>query len=458
MKPKSVDILLIEDDASTVELLEQVLRLEGHTVVVASDGRQAMTCLDAQVFDLVITDVRLPKVDGLTIFKRVRQDSPKTKVILMSAYGTVPEAVATIKEHAVDYLAKPFDLDKLLSLVRPIAEQRQARWVLNQSDPELEKCRGDLVLLGNSLPMMMLKERIAAIARSDAPVLITGQTGTGKELVARALHRQGARLKKPFVAVNCAAFPDTLLEAELFGHERGAFTGAVRRRQGRFRAAHRGTLLLDEVVELPPSGQAKLLRVLQDGVFEPLGTTETVRVDVRIISSTNVDLTQHVELSRFREDLYYRLKVFHLHVPSLAERSSDIPLLIQYFLGALAGNDRCVPNLSERAWAALRHYPFPGNVRELQHAIEHGFVMAWGKGIDLEHLPSEIGGRAREDTSDEDAIEPLSSATQRFEREHLLSALRCAQWRKNEAAKMLGISRKTLWAKLKKHGLTPQHD
>ena len=448
MEERALDILLIEDEPATSDLIERILRREGYSVAVANDGVQAMEHLENHVFDLVVTDVRVPKMDGLRIFRRIRRESPSTKVILMSAYGDVNEAVAAMKEHAVDYLTKPFDLDRLLAPVNRIATEREISLALRTSSARLEMPASEKVLVGNSRAIVELKKRIETIARSDSPVLITGETGTGKELVARAVHQASQRRKKPFIAVNCASFPDTLLDAELFGHERGAFTGAHRRRKGRFKAADGGTMLLDEVAELSPSAQAKLLRVLQDGVFEPLGTTDTIKVDVRLVSATNIELGKRIALSQFREDLFYRLKVFSVDVPPLRERLSDLPLLVSHFLSQVAADREEPPRLSDVAWRALRAYPFPGNVRELEHIIEHGVVMAWGADIDLEHLPSEVA----EGVSLTGHVEPLELARRRFEREHLLKALRAANWRKGEAARLLGISRKTLWVKLKKLG------
>ena len=448
MEERALDILLIEDEPATSDLIERILRREGYSVAVANDGVQAMEHLENHVFDLVVTDVRVPKMDGLRIFRRIRRESPSTKVILMSAYGDVNEAVAAMKEHAVDYLTKPFDLDRLLAPVKRIATEREISLALRTSSARLEMPASEKVLVGNSRAIVELKKRIETIARSDSPVLITGETGTGKELVARAVHQASQRRKKPFIAVNCASFPDTLLDAELFGHERGAFTGAHRRRKGRFKAADGGTMLLDEVAELSPSAQAKLLRVLQDGVFEPLGTTDTIKVDVRLVSATNIELGKRIALSQFREDLFYRLKVFSVDVPPLRERLSDLPLLVSHFLSQVAADREEPPRLSDVAWRALRAYPFPGNVRELEHIIEHGVVMAWGADIDLEHLPSEVA----EGVSLTGHVEPLELARRRFEREHLLKALRAANWRKGEAARLLGISRKTLWVKLKKLG------
>jgi DNA-binding NtrC family response regulator len=306
--------------------------------------------------------------------------------------------------------------------------------------------------------MVRLVALIDTIAQSDAPVLLTGESGTGKELAARALHERGSRRGRPFVAVNCAAFPDTLLEAELFGHERGAFTGAARRRDGRFKAAHGGTLLLDEVAEMSPHAQVKLLRVLQEGMVEPLGTNEAIAVDVRILSATHRNLKDAIATGRFREDLYYRLNVLALEIPPLRERRSDLPLLVQHFLAHLAPAGFPAPAISPRAWAALSHHPFPGNVRELAHAIEHAVVLARGGEIDIQHLPADISGQSSTSDLAPGGLRPLSVAMKEFEREYLQRAVALAGGKRQRAADLLGISRKTLWEKLRLHGIVDSGD
>ncbi len=317
--------------------------------------------------------------------------------------------------------------------------------------------RGDEpAFVARSEVMRRLLADIDAVGRSDATVLILGESGSGKELVARALHDRGPRVGGPFVAVNCAAFPDTLLEDELFGHERGAFTGAIGRRVGRFQAAHGGTLLLDEVGELSQMAQAKLLRVLQEGCVEPLGASRPVRVDVRVLSATHRDLRRMVAEGRFREDLYYRLNVLDLHVPPLRERREDLRPLVEHFLERYAGGGR-VPRMTDRAWRALLAHAFPGNVRELKHAIEHAVVLARGGDVDVEHLPSEIGVRADmpPPSLDGDAPAPLADAVRHFERGHLVRSLRHCGGNRTRTARMLQISRKNLWEKMRAYDIRP---
>jgi DNA-binding NtrC family response regulator len=300
--------------------------------------------------------------------------------------------------------------------------------------------------------MRDLLDRADAIADSDAAVLLHGESGTGKELVARRIHEHSARAGGPFVAVNCAAFPDTLIEEELFGHERGAFTGAVRQRDGRFKAAHGGTLFLDEIAELSPPAQAKLLRVLQTLTFEPIGSDTTLTVDVRVISATHRDLRERILAGRFREDLYYRVKVLDLRLPALRERAEDLPLLMDHFLRHFGPRGRPVPRLTPRAAAALRAYPWPGNVRELEHAIEHAVVIARGGDIDVHHLPGDLTGEAPPPPAP--VIRPLGAAMKEFEHDYLLHVLRQTRGARAQAAALLGISRKSLWEKLREHGIT----
>src|SRR5579871_4048333 len=323
-------ILVVDDAPDLREILEEVLRGAGHNVTTAADGAQALALFSARSFDVVLCDVRLPLVDGLTLLRRLRRDAPATDVILLTAYGAIADAVTALREGACDYLTKPFAAEEITMRMARIAEQRALRRELDDARARLAAQAGPII--GSSPAMARLRERIETIAQSDAPVLITGESGTGKELAARMLHDASPRRGKPFVAVNCAAFPESLIEAELFGHERGAFTGAMRRRDGRFKAADGGTLLLDEVAELPLSSQAKLLRVLQEGRIEPLGGNQSIAVDVRVISATHRNLTEWIAQGRFREDLYFRLMVLDIDIPPLRQRRGDLPLLMQYFL------------------------------------------------------------------------------------------------------------------------------
>jgi DNA-binding NtrC family response regulator len=451
-----LDVLLIDDEPSIRLSVGDALREAGHNVTTASDGGEGLSLVATRVFDVVISDIRLPKADGITIFKKVRSESPNTDVILITAYGAVSDAVSALKDGAFDYLTKPFDTDEIVIRVARSAEKRALKKDLDSARAQLSAKSELQPIIGRSPPMVRLLDRLETIAGNDSPVLITGESGTGKELVARRLHQLSARGDKPFVAVNCAAFPETLLEAELFGHEKGAFTGAVKKREGRFKSADGGTLFLDEIAEIPPTAQAKLLRVLQEGMFEPLGTNTAVKVDVRIISATHQNLKDRIAQKLFREDLYYRLKVLDLQIPALRERRGDLPLLVEHFL-AISSRGGEPPAIAPRAWGALSEYPFPGNVRELQHAIERAVVLARGGEIDLEHLPEDIVGRTIAPTQNgarSEEIRPLAVAMKEFEREYLLRTLHLADQKRARAAEMLGISRKNLWEKLRAHNIS----
>jgi two-component system response regulator AtoC len=447
-----LSILLADDEPSIRLAVGDALADAGHKVTRASDGAEALAFAQAQTFDLLISDISMPKLDGLTLFRKVREQTPATDVILMTAFGNVPDAVQALKDGAHDYLMKPFSTDELLMRVQRIDERRTLKRDLQQARAELSGASG---IIGQSPVIVKLLDRIDTIAASDAAVLILGESGTGKELVAKRLHEASARKTKPFVAVNCAAFPESLIEAELFGYERGAFTGANQKREGRFKAADGGTLFLDEVAEIPLPVQAKLLRVLQEGVFEPIGTNTPIKVNVRVISATHRDLKARIREHQFREDLFYRLNVLDVHLPPLRDRRADLPLLVQAFLKRAVVRGGTEPTgISPRAWAALTDYLFPGNVRELQHAIEHAVVLARGGEIDLEHLPRDIVGVAEAKPSGAaQSLRTLNIAAKEFEREYLLRALHVAEGKKGKAADMLGISRKNLWEKLKSHDI-----
>ncbi len=457
-----LEILLVDDDPELRELLDEQLRESGHSVQTAANGEAGADHLSRKVFDVVICDVRLPKIDGLTLLRRIRATTPTTDVILMTAYADVAQAVSALKEGAYDYLTKPFDVDELLLQVGRIAETRALR-------RELENVRGELAgrpsqtpLLGQAPAIRRVHDMITMVAQSDAPTMITGESGTGKEVVARLIHAGSARRDKPFVAVNCGALAENLIEAELFGHERGAFTGAVKKRDGRFKAADGGTLLLDEVAELPLAAQTKLLRVLQEGFVEPLGTNTPVKVNVRIISATHRNLAERIKAGQFREDLFYRINVIEIPLPPLRDRPGDLPVLLRHFMQRFTPPGTLVPALTAAAWSALVQYPFPGNVRELSHAVEHALVLSGGREIDLAHLPPSVVGAPspRETTPTATGplvVRPLQQVVRDFEHEYLLRALKATDGKRNRAADLLGISRKTLWEKLRHTGaeMTP---
>jgi two-component system response regulator AtoC len=462
-----MDILIIDDQLELRQTLADVLRDAGHSITEVGDGGVASTLLAEGTFDVILSDVNLPGMDGLGLLRIARRDAPLTDFVLMTAFANVGDAVAALKDGASDYLTKPFDLDELLHLVARIDRTRSMRRELAEARRALAQRPSENRLIGHSPQMMKLQSRLAMVAPSDAPTLITGESGTGKELVARLLHEGNARATKPFVAVNCAAFPASLIEAELFGYERGAFTGAEKKREGRFRAADGGTLFLDEIAELALPAQAKLLRVLQDGVVEPLGTDTSIKVDVRVVSATHRNLRECVAKGTFREDLFYRINVLDLALPALRDREGDLPLLIEFFMSGFARKDAGGiprgPTLSSDAYAALSAYRYPGNVRELDHAIEHAVVLAGQGEITLDHLPAPIAEAAPigpvrvviADVPDEKvaAVPPLLAATRGFEKTHLRRALAAAGGKRVKAAALLGISRKSLWEKLRMYDL-----
>jgi two-component system response regulator AtoC len=447
-----VDVLVVEDDADVADEVVELLQEEGHRVTLARDGEHALRQLQHAAFDLVVSDVRLPGVDGLQVFRFVRDHFSSTAVILMSAYGTVPEAVDALRDNAAHYLRKPFEREHLVRAVREVAAQRALQRARRDRGDDWPASHAP-TLVGECPAMRELQQRIAVMAQSDAPVLIRGDSGTGKELVARAIHAHSARRAKPFVAINCAAFPETLFEAELFGHERGAFTGADRKRDGRFQAARGGTLFLDEVSEMSPTAQAKLLRVLEQGTFQRLGDDRDVQTDVRIVSATNAHLRERMQQGTFRQDLYYRLKVLQLRLPPLRERKGDLALLVAHFLDLLTPRHAEPTQVLPAAWAALCAYDYPGNVRELAHALRHALVLSQGNPIDVVHLPEEIRGTV--ETTTADAPPSLREAVAEFERHYITQALASSAGNRTQTASALKISRKSLWERMKRYGIDP---
>ncbi len=449
-------ILIVDDEPSLRRLLSVVLGAEGYEISEAGTVAQARTALAAHQFDLVITDQKLPDGDGLGLLAACQEADATTPVIFITAYATVDLAVRAMRQGAFDVLPKPFDPDAVRVAVKRASERAELlreneslRGAMRRLDPSTR-------LVGGSAPMQALREVIARVAPTAATVLITGETGTGKELVARAIHAASPRSDRPFVAVNCSAFTDTLLESELFGHERGAFTGADRARQGVFEAAHGGTLLLDEAGDMSPPLQAKLLRVLMDGEIVRVGSTTVRRVDVRILVATHRDLDQRVKEGLFREDLYYRLAVVPITVVPLRERVEDLPALITVILARVAGELKIPPRrICAAAVERLAGYPFPGNVRELRNLLERASILARGEEICPEDIPVLAGAdpRSRDWTAAIPIDRELRPALEEVERTLIGRALTAADGVQAEAARRLGISRSDLNYKLRKHGL-----
>jgi two-component system nitrogen regulation response regulator GlnG len=476
MTARTGKILVADDEPSIRWLLERLLRQAGHAVSVVEDGPAALAVAAAEVFDLAFVDIRMPGLDGLEALSRLRADSPDTAVIVMTAHGSVRAAVEAMQRGAYDYLAKPFDNDEVLLLIeRALSAKALAREVV-ELRTGIQEVWEFGALVGKSPRMQGVYKTIGRIAGTDVTVLLQGESGTGKEVVARAIHHYSRRAGKPFVAVSCAAIPVTLLEAELFGHERGAFTDAHQRRLGKFEVASGGTVYLDEVGDMGPELQPKLLRVLQEREFERVGGSDPIRVDVRVVAATNRDLDAMIRDGRFREDLYYRLNVVSLTLPPLRERLEDVPFLVDHFLVKYAGE------LGERALAAdaldrLLGYPWPGNVRELENVIQHAMVMAAGGVILPEHLPIGQGTGAvpvREGTLEQliqarldDCVRGLGTRESAnlyelvlglVERPLLRAVLRETGGNQLRAAALLGINRNTLRKKLRALGLKAEAD
>jgi len=440
-------LLLVEDDRIVRVTVRDALADAGYDVAECADGAAAASLLESRPFDLVLCDVRLPGMDGVSLFRRARALQPAPAVVLMTAYASTEDAVAVMREGARDYVLKPFEMDELLLRLGRVRDELLLRRRVEEGAPVAE---GDLEsLAGDSPAMRLVRERVEAAAAGEVAVLLVGETGTGKDLAARLVHARSRRARRPFVAVNCAAVPEALFEAEMFGHEKGAFTGADRRRQGRFEAADGGTLFLDEVGELAPSCQAKLLRAVETSSFEPVGSSRTVHVDVRVIAATNRDLAGPAAQGGFRRDLYYRLNVVDVRLPPLREHRQDVlPLAGRFLRDIAARQERPMPELEPAAAAALEAWDWPGNVRELVHALERAVALSRGAPLAVHHLPDEIAASAVP-AAPSAALQPLERAVGDFERRYIERALEHTGGHRGRAAALLGISRKSLWERLR---------
>jgi len=441
--PKPARILVVDDDHGQRSLLETFLRAKGYRTQSAASGEAALQLLAEEPFSMMISDVRMPGMSGIETFRRVRQRHQSLPVLLVTAFADIRSAVTAMRDGAVNYLAKPIDLDELMASVR---------LALEPAGPAQAAAPDDLALPAGVIiqsPLMRAVFRDAAvIAPSDSRVLITGESGVGKEAVADVIHAWSQRRTGPLVKVNCAAIPENLLESELFGHEKGAFTGAVQQRVGRFEEAVGGTLFLDEIAELPPALQAKLLRVINDGTFRPIGSGRDQRTDARVLAATNRDLETEIAAGRFREDLFYRLNVMELHLPPLRERPEDILPLATHFIGQFS---RQKSRFSASVTNALLTYRWPGNVRELRNAMERAALLSRGEIVLPEHLPARI---LSPDTSEAQPAPPAAAADaqrlEEIEREAILRALRKNRFNRTETARELAISRRALTYKLQR--------
>jgi DNA-binding NtrC family response regulator len=454
-------VYIVEDNETLRIGMVTALDGAGMEVQGFADGPAALRALEADPADIVITDLKMTPMDGLQVLERVKASRPEIEVLVVTAYGSIETAVEAMKLGATDFLQKPFSLEALEVKVRRLAETQTQRLRADRAEAETHYLRGEVQrrfavdeIVGESQAMQSIFAQIRKVAPSDAAVLITGESGTGKELAARALHRNSSRAETAFISVNCGALAEGVLESELFGHEKGAFTGATRQRKGRFELAHGGTLFLDEVGEVPPGTQVKLLRVLQEKAFERVGGEETLKVDVRIVAATNRDLQAEVSTGRFREDLFYRLHVIPLHMPPLRERPGDIPLLARFFLGRMTA-DRGLPahSLSPSAEEVLVSYHWPGNVRELENVMERALVLSDSTTIEPDDIP--VTGRRDVPRSlplpDEDL--PLNQTLASLEERLILRALARSKGVKAEAARLLGIKESALYYKLEKYGM-----
>ncbi len=449
-------VLVVDDDRAVRAALKVNLTKGGMEVSLATSAAEAYAALREHPVDLVLTDVKMPGGTGLDLLAKIREAWPDTQVVVMTGYGSVEDAVLAMKSGAADYIIKPVAKDELLVILGKALENRALRAEVVALRQEVANRYGFENIIGTSPSMLRLYEDVAAVADTSATVLLHGPTGTGKELLAHAIHYRSRRARGPFVRVNCGAIPETLLESELFGHEKGAFSGAIRQHRGKFEQADGGSILLDEIGEIDLSMQVKLLRVLENGEFQRVGGSQTLKVDVRVIAATNKDLRREVRDGNFREDLFYRLNVIALKVPALGERREDIPLLVEHFARHYAQeNGRPAPRVSRAVLERLQHYPWPGNVRQLQHAIERAVILARDGELDIQVPdesptslpPTEAGGLPPPGM-------PLPDALAAYERQVIVAALREAGGVQAQAARRLEISRSNLNYRIQKLGIT----
>ena len=455
-------ILFVDDEPALRELTSERLVENGYDVVQAESGERALQLLDEFAFDVVITDLRMPGIDGLAVLDAAVERYPGIIVIVITGYGTVKDAVGAIKRGATDFIAKPFQFEELKHVLRKAIEQRRLAQENAYLRAQLEQRYGVGGILGKSRPMQALFQLLDTVAPTSSTVLINGETGTGKEVVARAIHQMSPRRTQRFVAINCSAIPETLLEAELFGHAKGAFTGAVGMRQGRLEQAHKGTLFLDEIGTMSPAIQAKLLRALQEREFERLGESQTIKVDVRVIAATNSDLAAMVKAGTFREDLYYRLNVITVMLPPLHDRREDIPLLVQHFASKFSA-DRAGSEPVQFSQGAIRQlmaYDWPGNVRQLENAVERAVALSGGRTLlDVADLPPEVQTASAAPAAPsvvfpEDGMQ-LVEYLATLERSLIQQSLDRTGGNRHKAAALLGLKRTTLVEKLKRFDKTP---
>lgn len=447
------DILLIEDDEIMRITVSDHLRKKGWSITTAEDGALGLERIREKDFDIVISDVRLPRKSGMSLLKEAKGKLTGAEFIMMTGYGKIEDAVEAMRLGAYDYITKPFHIDELIIRVNRIIEHKSLKLEYKLLKEDLDERYSYQNIIGKSEKMQAIFNTIDKVSKIDSNVIIFGESGTGKGLVAHVIHRMSIRRDKPFVKVNCATLPGSLLETELFGHEKGAFTGAIRKKYGKFELANGGTLFLDELGDIPPFVQAKLLRVIQEHELERVGGEETIKVDIRLIAATKTDLEKLVAGGMFREDLYFRLKVIPIYLPPLRERREDIPLLIESFLSRFKNRFEKDITISPKAIRCLLDYDYPGNVRELENIIERIVALTDGKEITPSDLLSAMNEGEKICSERDEKMPTLKELLVKTELTHLIKVLEKTGWNKVEAAKILGISRKNLWEKLKIHNL-----
>jgi DNA-binding NtrC family response regulator len=451
-------ILIVDDNPEVLKLIANILETNEYEVETVSRGESAIKKLDSNDYDMVLTDLMMPDVDGMQVLEHVKSRASRTMCIILTGHGTIKSSVKAIKRGAFDYITKPVSPSELLIIVEKALKFKNLEEENIRLKKELKGKYHYKNIVGTSQAIKKIYDLIEKVSDTDGTVLITGASGTGKELIARSIHYNSQRSDKPLVVINCGAVPEALLESELFGHEKGAFTGAYKKRIGRFEMANGGTVFLDEIGEMSPALQIKLLRVLQEQQFERVGGTKTLHVDLRFIAATNKNLTTAINMEKFREDLYYRLNVIPIKVPSLKQRRSDIPLLIDYFLKKFQKiKDKKITGFSQTAMDSMWAYEWPGNVRELENVLKRLTILCEGPVVNIDDLPENIRDVSGASRPDEEVIIGdelnLNEAVQDYEKRIILEALEKTNWVKSKAAKLLNINRTTLVAKIKKQNI-----